>query len=79
MFGIFSEYNLSLSTDSNYLCNTISPFKFTNVHDDQVQFAAENIKILLYYRDGSVLSGDECILNKEELNTMLDYFCTCLH
>ena len=67
MFGTFSDYNLTLSTDADNLCNNINQFKCTNVHDDQVQFAAENIKTFLFYRDSSAMNGVECILNKEEL------------
>ena len=63
---------------TNHMCDAISQSPSINNHNDNIQLRVENIKTLLYYRDSSALSGIRCILNGEELEIMLDHFCTCL-
>ena len=77
LFYIVARYNCSIQTDAKQLCNIISLFKSVDSYNHRELMIAENIKTILYYRDSSIISGVNSILNYEELEIMLDYFCTC--
>ena len=76
--SIFSRYNVQwkMLYDVKLIYKEISQYYSMKTYTELDFLYAENIKILLCQRDNVMKSSMVNILTYEELNILLDYFCT---